>query len=72
MYLRNIGDPKDEFLTYGITEDLIINMSRVSSIRTMPMRTIVKYKDSDEDLTNIATKIGADIILDGSIHILPS
>ena len=68
MYLRNLGDQKDEFITYGITEDLIINMSRVNSIRTIPMRTIVKYKDSDDELNDIAVKVGADIILDGSIH----
>ncbi|KAA3634713.1 MAG: hypothetical protein DWP97_06490 [Calditrichaeota bacterium] len=68
LYLRNIGNEKDEFISYGITEDLIINMSRISDVRTIPMRTIVQYKDSTAEINTLAQQIKTDIILDGSIN----
>lgn len=68
LYLRNIGSPDDEYLSYGLTEDLIVDLTRVGSIRVSSMRSIMKYKDSDAELEELAQKLNADIILDGSIH----
>jgi TolB-like protein len=67
LHLRNLGAPDDDFLCYGITEDLIVDLTRVGSIRVLPMRNVIKYKDSDADLQEIGTQLGADLILDGSI-----
>lgn len=68
LYLRNLGSPDDEFLSYGITEDLIIDLTRIGTIRVTPMRSILKYKNSDEDLIEIARQLNVSIVLDGSIH----
>ncbi|HEX2897481.1 MAG TPA: serine/threonine-protein kinase, partial [candidate division Zixibacteria bacterium] len=51
LYLRNLGSEKDEFLSYGITEDLIIDLTRIGSVRVSPMRAVLKYKDSDTELS---------------------
>jgi len=68
LYLRNLGTEKDEFLSYGITEDLIIDLTRIGTVRVSPMRAILKFKDSDAELSDIASKLNVDIVLDGSIH----
>lgn len=68
LYLRNLGSPDDEYLCYGITEDLIVDLSRLGTIRVASLRSIMKYKDSDEELDEIAEKLNVGIILDGSIH----
>jgi anti-anti-sigma factor len=68
LYLRNLGSPDDEYLCYGITEDLIVDLSRLGTIRVASLRSILKYKDSDEELDEIASKLNVGIILDGSIH----
>jgi len=68
LYLRNIGSQDDEFLSYGITEDLIVDLTRIGTFRVASMRSIMKYKDSDAELEEIAHKLKADMILDGSIH----
>ena len=34
----------------------------------MPMRSILKFKDSDESLQEIAARLNVDFVLDGSIH----
>lgn len=66
--LRNLGPSDDEFLAYGITEDLIVDLSRIGSMRITPMRSVLKYKDSDDDLEEIAAKLKVGMVLDGSIH----
>ena len=68
LYLKNLGSSDDEFLSYGITEDLIVDLSRIGNIRVAPMRSIMKWKDSDEELEKLAIELNVDILLDGSIH----
>jgi serine/threonine protein kinase/tetratricopeptide (TPR) repeat protein len=68
LHLQNLGPPDDEFLSYGITEDLIVDLTRIGTIRVSPMRSVMKFKDSDADLEDIAAKLKVNLILDGSIH----
>ncbi len=68
LHLRNLGPAEDDFLCYGITEDLIVDLTRVGSVRVVPMRSVLKYKDSDADLEEIAEKLKVSLILDGSMH----
>lgn len=68
LYLRNLGSEDDEFLSYGITEDLIVDLSRLGTMRVASMRSILKFKDSDADLGEIAGKLNVTTVLDGSIH----
>ena len=67
LYLRNLGPTDDEYLAYGITEDLIVDLTRLGTIRVPPMRSVLKYKDSDDELETLAEKLNVEIILDGSI-----
>jgi serine/threonine protein kinase/Tfp pilus assembly protein PilF len=68
LYLRNLGSPDDEHLSYGLTEDLIIDLTRVGSIRVASMRSVMKYKDSDAELEELAEKLNVGFVLDGSLH----
>lgn len=68
LYLRNLGSDDDEFLCYGITEDLIVDLTRLGTLRVAPMRKILKYKDSDEEIEEIASQLDVGLILDGSIY----
>jgi len=67
LHLANRGPAEDDFICYGITEDLIVDLTRLGAIRVTPMRAIMKYKDSDAPVEDIARALKADIILDGSI-----
>ncbi len=67
LYLKNLGSPDDEFISYGITEDLIVDLTRLGKVRVASMRSVMKYKDSDADLEEIAEKLNVGLILDGSI-----
>ena len=68
LYLRNISGPENEYLSYGITEDLIVDLTRVKSIKISPLRSIMKYKDSDLEFEEIAENLNVRYIVDGSIY----
>ena len=68
LYLNNLGTEDDDFLSYGITEDLIIDLSRAGLIRVLPMKDILPYKDSDLTLAEITRKLKVRFVLTGSIH----
>ncbi len=68
LFLENLGPEEDDYLSHGITEDLIIDLSRVGSLRVLPMRKIKKYKSSDLDIEELAQILQVNMILDGSIH----
>jgi TolB-like protein len=68
LYLANRGAADDEHLSYGITEDLIVDLTRIGTMGVAPMPSILKYKDSDEELDRIAEHLQVDLLLNGSIH----
>lgn len=68
LHLHNLGAPEDDYICYGITEDLIVDLTRIGTIRVAPMRAVLKFKDSDADLEEIAARLKTDLVLDGSIR----
>jgi serine/threonine protein kinase/tetratricopeptide (TPR) repeat protein len=68
LCLKNLGVPDDDFLSYGITEDLIVDLSRLGSLRVAPMRSVLPFRDSADSLDEIARKLKVSLLLDGSIH----
>jgi serine/threonine protein kinase/tetratricopeptide (TPR) repeat protein len=68
LYLKNLGKEDDEYLSYGITEDLIIDLTRIGTMRVAPMRSILMHKDSNVDLEEIGRMLDVSLVLDGSIH----
>jgi len=67
LYLRNLGKPDDEYLSYGLTEDLIVDMTRIGTLRMAPMRAVLKFKDTETELDEIARRLDVALLLDGSI-----
>jgi serine/threonine protein kinase/Tfp pilus assembly protein PilF len=68
LYLKNLGSEEDEYLSYGITEDLIIDLTRIGTLRVAPMRLIMKQRELDDELEEIARKLDVRLVLDGSIR----
>ncbi len=68
LQLRNLGASEDEYIAYGITEDLIVDMTRLGTMGVAPMRAVIKYNDSDADLQTIANDLDATMIMEGSIR----
>ncbi|MDH4158058.1 MAG: tetratricopeptide repeat protein, partial [candidate division Zixibacteria bacterium] len=68
LYLKNRGSPADEYLSYGITEDLTVDLTRIGTIGVAPMRSVMLYKDSAGELQDIARQLRVNLVLDGSLY----
>jgi len=66
-YIKNLGSPEDDFFCYGITQDLIIETTKISKIKIPQIDQVLKYKDSELVLNDLAAKLNVDYILEGNI-----
>lgn len=67
LCLNNLGAPEDDFLCYGISEDLIVDLTRLGAFRVSPIRSVLKFRNSEADLSEIASQLDVNFILDGSL-----
>ncbi len=68
LYMNNLGSPDDEPWAYGLTEDLILEMSNKGSIRVPSMQTILTFKDDDLSETQVSENLKVRYLLSSSIH----
>jgi serine/threonine-protein kinase len=65
-----ITDPEQEFLTEGITDELIARLAQIGSIRVIARRSVMGYADTDKSLSEIAAELNVDALVEGSIRIV--
>lgn len=66
--LQNLsGDPGQEYFSDGMTEELITELSRIRGMRVISRTSVMRYKNSDKSLPEIARKLGVDAIVEGSV-----
>jgi len=68
LYMKNLGNADDEPWAYGLTEDLIVEMSRLGNIRVASMNSVTKYKNSNLSEGDIAKELDVSFTLTSSIH----
>ena len=68
LYMKNLGSADDELWAYGLTEDLIIEMSNKGLIQVKSMKAILNYKDTDLSENEIADDLSVRYILTSSFH----
>src|SRR5262245_22583955 len=62
------GDPDDAFLAAGLTEDLIVDLSRVKGVRVATRAEVVPYRDRVVPPRTVARELGVDYVLTGSVR----
>ena len=62
------SDPGSEYLSDGITESLIENLSRVPNLKVKSRSTVFHYKGRETDLSKIGRELGVDALLSGSVN----
>ena len=66
--LQNLsGDPSQEFLADGMTEELITELSRIEPLRVISHTSVMDYKGTKKHLPEIAKELNVDSILEGSV-----
>jgi tetratricopeptide (TPR) repeat protein/class 3 adenylate cyclase/TolB-like protein len=67
LYIKNLGSADDDFFCYGITQDLILDISRAKRMRIPKIAEIIRLKDSTEDAVTIGNSLNVDYVLSGNI-----
>src|SRR6185437_3362098 len=66
--LQNLsGDPGQEYFADGMTEELITELSRISGKTVISRTSVMRYKNSDKSLPEIARELHVDAIVEGSV-----
>ena len=61
-------DKESDYFSDGLTEELIINLSRLKDIRVVPRTTSMGYKGTTKDVKAIGKELGTRYILAGSVR----
>ncbi|WP_159714394.1 adenylate/guanylate cyclase domain-containing protein [Geminicoccus flavidas] len=67
-FANQSGDPSQEYLSDGITEDLIAALGRFSSLRVVGRGTTFTYKGKAADPARIERELGARYVVEGSVR----
>ena len=62
------GDPAQEYLADGITEQLISELSQVEGLKVVSRTSVMQYKgEKKKSLSQIGRELNADTVLEGSV-----
>jgi len=65
----NMSDnPEQEYFSDGITEDLIIDLSRFSGLLVIARHSSFIYKKRSADIPTLAKELGVDFVVEGSVR----
>lgn len=68
MPLTNVNaDPEAEYLSDGITESIINNLSQLPRLRVMARSTVFRYKGLDFDPQQVGAELGVHAVLTGRV-----
>jgi eukaryotic-like serine/threonine-protein kinase len=62
------GDPQNDYLSDGITEEIMTTLSRLRTIRVAARSSSFAFKGRHEDVRAIAEQLGVSAVLDGSVR----
>lgn len=66
--LRNLsGDPDQEYFAEGMTEALIADLAKISSLRVTSRTSVMRFKEFKKPLPEIAQELKVDAIVEGSV-----
>jgi len=66
--LENLsGDPEQDYFADGLTEALITDLAQIGSIKVISRTSVMKYKDTEKSVPEIAEELGVTTIVEGSV-----
>jgi serine/threonine-protein kinase len=67
-FLNLSADPDNEYFADGITEDVIIQLSKIRALKVISRTSIMPFKNRDLSLREIGAKLQAGTLLEGSVR----
>jgi TolB-like protein len=62
------GDPKDEYFSDGLSEELIAALAQISGLKVIGRSSSFRFKDRKEESKTIGEKLGVNTLLDGTVR----
>ncbi len=66
-FVNATADPNTDFLSDGIAESVINNLSQIPKLRVMAHSTVVRYKGKDADPQKVGRALGVRAVLSGRL-----
>jgi TolB-like protein len=66
--LNESGDPKDEYFSDGLSEELIAALAQISGLKVIGRSSSFRFKDRKEEPKAIGEKLGVSTLLDGTVR----
>ncbi|MCG8468780.1 MAG: hypothetical protein MJB57_11330 [Gemmatimonadetes bacterium] len=61
-------DPENAFFADGVHESLLTQLSKIRDFRVLSRASMLRYRDTDKSMAEIADEVGAGAILQGSVQ----
>ena len=66
--LHNLSrDPEQEYFSDGMTDELITELAKVSTLRVISHTSVERYKQTKRTLRDVAQELGVDAVVEGTI-----
>jgi adenylate cyclase len=62
------GDPEQEYFSYGISEDIITDLSKLSELHVIARNSSFTYKGKPVDVKQVGRDLGVRYVLEGSVR----
>ena len=62
------GDPKQEYFSDGLTEDILTELSRAHDLHVLARNTTFQYKGKAVDVSKLGRELGVRYVLEGSVR----
>jgi TolB-like protein len=66
--INESGDPKDEYFSDGLSEELIAALAQISGLKVIGRSSSFRFKDRKEEPKAIGEKLGVGTLLDGTVR----
>src|SRR5437867_10003630 len=66
--LNESGDPRDEYFSDGLSEELIAALAQISGLKVIGRSSSFRFKDRKEEPKTIGEKLGVSTLLDGTVR----
>src|SRR2546430_11698953 len=66
--LNESGDPKDEYFSDGLSEELIAALAQISGLKVIGRSSSFRFKDRKDEPKTIGERLGVSTLLDGTVR----
>jgi len=67
-FVNQTGDPKDEYFSDGLTDELIRVLSRIEDLRVTAPSVVFRFKGQPRDARQVGRELGVEAVLEGSVQ----